>query len=91
MLGRKKKAAPRDLTGWEIDIVNYPGGSKHYQVDITKPNGEPIIVINYGFPSTTLHVKGKSKEVVMEKVKQKLYDMLEEEELSQKNSVNTKF
>jgi len=92
MFWRKKhKAEPRDLTGWTFDVVNYPAGTKNYQVSIDNPMGEPLFVISYGFPSTTLHMKGKTKEEVLDKAKQQVYDMLEREEISAKNSTNITF
>ncbi|QOI67612.1 hypothetical protein SEA_BEUFFERT_244 [Streptomyces phage Beuffert] len=88
MFWRKKKAAPRDITGFTFDIRNYPAGSKSYHISIESPNGESLFWMDYGFPSTTKIVKAKSPEDALDKGKQYIYDMLAADELSNKNSIN---
>jgi len=92
VFGRKKNAAPRDLTGWHFDVHNYPAGSKHYHTRITDPKGEPLIVIGpFHTISHTIIIKAKSAEHALEKAKQKVYNMLAEDELSNANSTNVTF
>jgi len=91
MFRRKKNAEPRDLSGWTFNVVNYPAGSKSFHVNIDNPMGEPLYVISYGFISTTLILKGKNKEAVLDKAKQEVYNLLEREEISAKNSTNVTF
>lgn len=91
MLGRKKKAAPRDLTGWTFNVVNYPPGSKSYQAEIRNPEGIQIITMLGYAPVSTVFIKAKTPEIALDKAKQVAYNIIAEDELRQTNSRSAKF